>query len=196
MVKDKMNLQLFAEDEGNGAEPEKDGNGVGTEAKESTFDDFLKDGKNQAEFDRRVAKALETQKAKLEAANQGAIAEAKEEAVKLAKMNAEQKAAYELEKLQRENAELKALQARAEMSKAAAGLLKEANIEATADALDLVVSDTAEGTQANITKLSAIIEAQLKAADAERAKGRTPKSYEQNGHELSEIEKRIAKYRK
>ena len=198
-MKDRWNLQWFAEGEDGGAPDDKpQGNDGGTDGKgsENPFDTFLKEGTNQAEFDRRVAKALETQKAKLDAANKSAIEEARTEAEKLAKMNAEQKAAYELEKLQKENAELKALQARAAMGEAAAKLLREAKIDATTDVLDLVVSDTAEKTQANISKLSGIIEAQLKAAEAERAKGRTPQSYNNDGHELSELEKRIAKYKK
>ncbi|WP_109437825.1 hypothetical protein [Aquimarina sp. AU119] len=37
--------------------------------RELAFDDFLKESKNQGEFDRRVAKALETQKKKLEEPN-------------------------------------------------------------------------------------------------------------------------------
>ena len=65
------NLQLFAEGEGAGAgDP---GNGGGTDGNGSTgsgdggtggapvsFDDFLKQEGNQAEFDRRVQKAIDT----------------------------------------------------------------------------------------------------------------------------------------
>ena len=67
----------------------------GNEPKGVSFDDFLKDKANQAEFDRRVAKALETQKGKLDKDYADKLAAQKTEAEKLARMNAEQKAEYE-----------------------------------------------------------------------------------------------------
>lgn len=70
--------------------------GEGTETK--TFDDVLKDKSYQSEFDKRVAKALETAKGKWETDYQTKIEEAKTEAQKLAKMNADQKAEYEQQK--------------------------------------------------------------------------------------------------
>lgn len=87
---------------GTGAEG---GNGEGTgegtqsqEGGEKSFDDVLKDRKYQSEFDKRVAKALETAKGKWETDYQAKIEEAKTEAEKLAKMNADQKAEYEAKK--------------------------------------------------------------------------------------------------
>lgn len=81
---------------GTGAE---NGNGEGDGGKsEPSFDDFLKDSKNQSEFDKRIAKALETAKSKWEAEKATELENAKTEAEKLAKMNAEQKAKYAEEK--------------------------------------------------------------------------------------------------
>ena len=40
-------------------------NNAGTNNNPVTFDDFLKDRKNQAEFDKRVQKAINTAKSKL-----------------------------------------------------------------------------------------------------------------------------------
>ena len=67
-----------------------------------TFDDFLKDGKNQAEFDKRVQKAINTAKANWEEI----MNSEKTEAEKLAKMNKEQKLEYQAqkEKLDKEKA--------------------------------------------------------------------------------------------
>lgn len=110
-----MNLQLFGlggisrplleADAGagnGGAETGAEGgNGEGTEGQEGgekSFDDVLKDKKYQSEFDKRVAKALETAKGKWETDYQAKIQEAKTEAEKLAKMNADQKAEYEAQK--------------------------------------------------------------------------------------------------
>lgn len=194
----RFNLQLFAEGEEGGAE--ENGNASGAEGEEEKedddFDTFLKNGDHQAEFDRRVAKALETQKSKLDAAHKSALATARTEAEKLAKMNAEQKEQYEIDQLRKENEELKAAQARAELARTASQLLKENQIDATTDILDFVVGSDAESTQANIDKLVSIIQAQVKAAEVARATGKTPKSYKGESKELSEMDKRIAKYKK
>ena len=68
------------------------------EDKPLTFDEILKDKTYQAEFDKRVQKALETNRAKWEADEQTKRTEAE----KLAKMDAEQKAKYELKKANEE----------------------------------------------------------------------------------------------
>lgn len=73
-----------------------------------SFDDFLKDPKNQAEFDRRVAKALDTSRTKMQADIEAKMQEARTEAEKMAKMNAEQKAQYEREKQAKELADREA----------------------------------------------------------------------------------------
>lgn len=58
----------------------------------------MKDPKNQSEFDKKIAKALETAKGKWESDAQQRIKDAKTEAEKLAKMNADQNAEYERQK--------------------------------------------------------------------------------------------------
>lgn len=99
-----FNLQFFADggegDTGTGGAEGSQGNegANATEGETKTFDDLLKDKAYQSEFDKRVAKALETAKGKWQTEQQKAIEDAKTEAEKLAKMNAEQKAQYEKEK--------------------------------------------------------------------------------------------------
>ena len=84
---------------GTGGEPGSQGADPGNQGTETkTFDDVLKDKAYQSEFDKRVAKALETAKSKWETDYQAKIQEAKTEAEKLAKMNADQKAEYEKQK--------------------------------------------------------------------------------------------------
>lgn len=84
---------------GTGADGEGTGEGTqGQEGGDKSFDDVLKDKKYQSEFDKRVAKVLETAKSKWETDYQAKIQEAKTEAEKLAKMNADQKAEYEKRK--------------------------------------------------------------------------------------------------
>ena len=71
-----------------------DENNAGTNNNPVTFDDFLKDRKNQAEFDKRVQKAINTAKANWEEI----MNSEKTEAEKLAKMNKEQKLEYQAQK--------------------------------------------------------------------------------------------------
>lgn len=63
-----------------------------------TFDELLKDKTYQSEFDKRVAKALETAKGKWESEYNSKLEEAKTEAEKMAAMNEKQKADYEQDK--------------------------------------------------------------------------------------------------
>ena len=133
-----MNLQFFAEGEGEngGAGGEGtlgDGSGTGTAGKEGegaagaplSFDDFLKDPKNQAEFDRRVNKALDTSRTKMQADIEAKMQEARTEAEKMAKMNAEQKAQYEREKQAKELADREAAITKRELTATAKEQLAE-----------------------------------------------------------------------
>ena len=69
-------------------------NNTGANSNSVTFDDFLKDRKNQAEFDRRVQQAINTAKTNWEEI----MNSEKSEAEKLAKMNKEQKLEYQAQK--------------------------------------------------------------------------------------------------
>lgn len=75
------------------------GEGEGAEGDTKSFDDILKgDKKYQSEFDKRIAKALDTAKSKWETDYNTKIEEARTEAEKLAKMKADEKAKYQEEK--------------------------------------------------------------------------------------------------
>lgn len=73
-------------------------NEPGQEQQPKTFDEMLKDKTYQSEFDKRVAKALETAKGKWESDHQAKLEAAKTEAEKMAAMNEKQKADYERDK--------------------------------------------------------------------------------------------------
>ena len=96
MCKVPMNLQLFAEGgdgagagEGNGG---GSGEGTGGEGDNPpSFDDFLKTGSNQAEFDRRVQKAVNTAVTNAQEKWQALEDDKLSEAEKLAKMTKEEK---------------------------------------------------------------------------------------------------------
>lgn len=98
------------------------------------FDTILKDPKYQAEFDKRIAKAIETAKGKWDEEAEAARKEMEENA----KLTAEEKIKKDLEKLTKENGELKAAQARREMSDKALAHIKDKGYDiAIADLIDL-----------------------------------------------------------
>ena len=68
-----------------------------------SFDDFLKDSKNQAEFDKRVQKAIRTAQDNWKAKNDAD----KSEAERLAQMNETEKLQYQLQKQQKDNEDIR-----------------------------------------------------------------------------------------
>lgn len=183
-------LQLFAEETvDHTAEPDAVKDSVNPE---NTSDDS---GEEKKYTDKDVDAIVNKRFAKWKTEQEQAVKSAKEEAEKLAKMNAEQKQNYEIEKLQKENEKLKQEAAKVELSRSATGILAEKGIEATQDVLDFVVGNDADDTNAKIDKLVKIVESQLKKAEIARATGTTPRTMTNSGSQLSEFEKRLAKYK-
>ena len=192
-----MNLQFFAEGgEGGagggaggaggsagdagaaGAEGGAGGAGdAGAGATPPSFDDFLKDPKNQAEFDRRVAKALETNRTKMQADIETKLAEARTEAEKMAKMSADQKAQYEREKQAKELADREAAITRRELMATAKEQLQEKGLPISlASVLNYA---SAEECTASIDAVGkAFQEAVEKAVNDRLAGGKPPKKAE------------------
>lgn len=194
-MKKEWNLQLFAEDHAAGEQTDPNINKGSEEGLEKDPEKGQKGEQEKKYTDADVDKIVDKKYAAWKAKYEKDVQDAKAEAAKLAKMNTEQKQQYEMEKLQQENAELKAQAMKVELGREATTLLKESKIEATQDILDFVVGDDAEQTKANIDKFVSIIDAQLKAAAVNRATGSTPRRYG-GGQPMSEVQKRIAKYRK
>lgn len=117
------------------------------------------------------------------------------EAAKLAKMNADQKQQYELERLQKENEDLKQAAVRVELGKTATALLRENNMEANEGILAFVVGEDAEQTKKNIDAFVKLVEAQVQKAETARATGTTPRAIGHSGNAMSEIDRRLAKYK-
>jgi hypothetical protein len=86
-----------------------------------TFDEILKDPKYQAEFDAKIAKALETAKGKWDEEAKKAAEEKQKELEENAKLSAEEKIKKDMEKLMKENEGLKA--------DAAKRLMKDSSLE-------------------------------------------------------------------
>ena len=109
-----MSLQMFAEggdggaggDSGNGGAAGTNGgagSGDGSGGnKPLSFDDFLKQEGNQAEFDRRVQKAIDTAVSNAQSKWKALHDDKLSEAEKLAKMTSEEKAAYRMSQMEKE----------------------------------------------------------------------------------------------
>lgn len=180
-LKEFLNLQLFSESEGSGSDDSGNGtggdNGNGNDGGngELGFDDFLKTGENQAEFDRRVQKAINTalanEKSKLERLNDEKLTEAE----KLSKMTAEQKQQYEMQKLQKELADMKRQNALSDMAKTARKMLSEEDINISDELLVNLVCEDAEKTKGSVEAFAKMFKNAVEVAVKAKLKGEPPK---------------------
>lgn len=176
-----MNLQIFAEGgAGDGAGAEG-GNGGGAGAEEQggaapqSFDDFLQREGNQAEFDRRVQKAIETAVTKAQEKWQALTDDKLSDAEKLAKMTKEEKSEYKTRKLEKELADLKRQNALSEMSKTARKMLADEEINIPDELLAHLVSESAEDTKTAVEAFAKMYKDAVQAAVKDALKGNAPK---------------------
>lgn len=101
--------------------------------------------------------------------------EQQEEAKKLAKMTAQEKIQHELDKANARIAEMERQQTISGLKQTATQILGESGINADEALLNMVVTDTADNTQANIKSLLAIIEAKSEEMLQAKLKGAAPK---------------------
>ena len=121
-----MNLQFFADggDGGDGAGAGGNGDGAGAES----FDDFLQKDGNQAEFDRRMQKAIEKAVNKAQEKWRVLTDDKLSEAERLAKMTKEEKAEYQQKKREKELSDREAAVTRKELMAEAKNTLAEKNL--------------------------------------------------------------------
>ena len=175
-------LQIFADGEGTGAagEPAGDGTGAtgeGTPNNEPmSFDDFLAQEGNQAEFDRRVQKAINTAvtnaQKKWKTMTDGKVSEAE----KLAQMTSEEKAEYRAKKAEQELADLRKQIALGDMAKTARKMLSEENISVPDEIIMNLVSDDAEKTKSSVESFAKVFKDTVQVAVKEALKGNPPKA--------------------
>ena len=186
-----MNLQLFAEGDGAGTGDEGgNGGGAGGAGEEGnepqSFDDFLKTGSNQAEFDRRLQKAVNTAVTNAQEKWQALTDDKLSEAEKLAKMTKEEKADYLQKKKEKELSDREAAITRKELMAEAKNTLAEKNLPAgLAEVLNYA---DAESCNKSIAAVEKTFQAAVEAAVQERLKGGTPpkKAPETNTQEALE----------
>lgn len=175
------NLQLFAEGDDDG--PDKGdgggsaaGAGLDDENKPMTFDAFLKEGENQAEFDRRVQKAIQSAVTKVQQKWQVLTDDKLTEAEKLAKMTKEEKAEYKANKLQKELDDYKKKEALSDMSKTARKMLSDEGINIPDELLVHLVSEDAQETKASVESFTKLFKDTVNKAVKNALKGPAPKA--------------------
>ncbi len=177
-----MNLQFFAEPGGDDAGA-GDGNGGGAGGEGGTggdsgegneppsFDDLLKGG-HQAEFDRRVQKAVDTALTNAQEKWQALTDDKLSEAEKLAKMTKEEKAQYLQQKREKELADKETAITRRELMAEAENTLAEKKLPVSlAEVLNYTDADSCSKSIAAVEK--AFQEA-VEAGVQERLKGGVP----------------------
>lgn len=177
-----MNIQFFAEggDDGNGggsSGAEGDGNG-----NQPSFDDFLKDGGNQAEFDRRVQKAINTALSNAQEKWKALTDDKLSEAEKLAKMTKEEKAQYLAQKHEKELADREAQITRRELMAEAKNTLAEKGIPA--ELAEILNYTDAESCKKSVEAVEKAFQSAVEAAVEEKLKGgKPPKKAPESGGE-------------
>lgn len=188
-----ISMQYFADE--TVTEPVAEPTAEPTEpTKEPTFDDMLANKAYQSEFDKRVAKALESAKTKWDAEEKARA----EEAEKVAKMKAEEKAEYERKKAEKLLADREAAVTKRELKAGAIDILVERELPVEiAELLDY--SDV----NARDTTLEKTVEAVNKIAEKiaiSRQRGAVPKSGTPNtgkpydGMTIDELSARMEAY--
>lgn len=168
-----LNLQLFAADEGSGAQGEEntnvqtqEGNEQQEGEKPKTLDELLSSDKAlQSDFDKKINKALETAKAKWEQQAKDDANEAK----KLEKMSADERARYQLDKDKAEFAREKEKFAHEQLKTAVASELVSRGY--TADFAEFLTGKDAESSNANINAFESAFKKAVEAAAADKLRG-------------------------
>ena len=195
-----MNLQLFAEggdgagaDGGNGG-GSGEGEGAGGEGGAGSdtppsFDDFLKTGGNQAEFDRRVQKAVNTAVTKAQEKWQALADDKLSEAEKLAKMTKEEKAQYMQQKKEKELTDREAAITRKElMAEAKNTLASDGLPQELAEVLDYSDADTCKKS---MEKVKEVFQRAVETAVEEKLKGGKPPKKAPGGDAQKALEEQV-----
>ena len=193
-----MNLQLFAEggdgagaDGGNGGGSGEDAGGEGGAGGDTppSFDDFLKTGGNQAEFDRRVQKAVNTAVTKAQEKWQALADDKLSEAEKLAKMTKEEKAQYMQQKREKELTDREAAITRKElMAEAKNTLASDGLPQELAEVLDYSDADTCKKS---MEKVKEVFQRAAETAVEEKLKGGKPPKKAPGGDAQKALEEQV-----
>lgn len=174
-----MGLQMFAEGDGGGAGDGGNGNGGGDGAngtnagsQQMSFEDFLALEGNQAEFDRRVQKAVNTAVNNAHEKWQALTDDKLTEAEKLAKMTKDEKAQYMQRKKEKELADREAAIVKKELMAEAKNTL--AGKKLPSDLAEVLNYTDADACNKSIDAVEKAFQSAVEAAVQERLKGGDP----------------------
>lgn len=187
MEKWKNILQLFADDgagsegngEGSGADGTDGADGAEGQEHDLSFDDFLKQGSNQAEFDRRIQKAIQTAVTNAQKKWKALTDDKVSEAEKLAQMTAEQKATYRADKAEKELADLKRQMALGDMARTARKILSDERISLPDEIIMSLVTDDADKTKESVESFAKAFKEAVQEGVKEALRGNPPKASKQ-----------------
>jgi hypothetical protein len=137
-----------------------------------TFDEILQDKYYQSEFDKKVAKALETARTKWEKEAE----EKRTEAEKLASMNAEEKHKYELEKLAKERDEAISRLNAYELKEQAIKIANEKELPISLLNVIDYTKENAESIKTKIEEIEVVYKQAIQSGINDRMKEKTPKN--------------------
>ena len=173
-----MNLQIFAEGGAGDGAGADGGNGGGAgaadqgEAELPSFDDFLKGEGNQAEFDRRVQKAIDTAVTNAQEKWQALTDDKLSEAERLAKMTKEEKEQYQRKKKEKELSDREAAITRKElMAEAKNTLASDGLPQELAEVLNYTDADSCKKS---MEKVKTVFQKAVETAVEEKLKGGKP----------------------
>lgn len=201
-----MDIQFFAEPgEGDGAgTPDQGGNGGGasaagnetgsgkeSESKPLSFDEFLKLEGNQAEFDRRVQRSINTAVKKAEDKWKALTDEKLTEAEKLAKMTANEKAEFLEQKRLKELDAREAEITKRELMATAKNTLAEKKLPI--GLADVLVYTTADACNASIEAVEKAFQTAVSSVVEERLKGGAPPKKAPASSEEANLQQEVKK---
>lgn len=171
MEKRFIELQLFAEDGGEGGDGSQQGNQQG-EGQQSGKSGEGNSSKPELKYtDDDVDKLFNKKFAEWEKKKQKEIDEAK----KLAEMNAQERAEHERDELQKELDALKKKDSLSEMTKTARKMLSDEGVSVPDEVLAMIVDTDAEKTKAAVDAFAKAFNEAVEAAVKEKLKGNPPK---------------------
>lgn len=179
-MKNRYFLQIFTEGEGSGSVSES-GDATGAASEETkneplSFDEFLKLEGNQAEFDRRIQKAINTAVSNAQKKWETLTDDKVSEAEKLAQMTGEQKEKYRADKAEKELADLKQQIALGDMAKTARKMLSDENISIPDEIVMNLVCDDAEKTKSAVEGFTKAFKDAVQVEVKNQLKGGTPRT--------------------
>lgn len=172
-----INLQVFADGEGDGSgagDGNEDGTGAGSgdSGNEMSFDDFLGQAENRAEFDRRVQKAVNTAVTNAQEKWQALTDDKLSEAERLAKMTKEEKEQYQRQKKEKELSDREAAITRKElMAEAKNTLASDGLPQELAEVLNYTDADSCKKS---MEKVKTVFQKAVETAVEEKLKGGKP----------------------